>query len=539
LEKFSSSASELVRKMTGVMAYPCGVDEPELAKGRFCRLCKNKASRAGVWPPHQEAALKQLAKMMRDSAAWRRARSDWEFRLQTPPSGYVYFGQLVDHDITKDNRYLSEAIPVVEEIANFRTARFDLESLYGGGPGDVPCLYEEDGERLRLGMTAEVRTVDGRIVAAASPNDLPRQKDGEAIIIDPRNDENLIVAQMQVLFIKFHNIALELLRGQPKLALDLLLGANASLLERARRFATWHYQWFILHDLLPHVVRADILGEITASKSVPRLFPKGWASPGTTMSMPVEFSVAAFRFGHSMVRSNYLLNGHWAPPSLRIIEMTKAGGDITDRLPADYVVDWDHFFQSRTSKVNEARAIAPCITEMMYELPKAVEFLFRQKLRLGLTQAEGGGAPVSATTTTAKMHPSLPEMTLRRGSAIGLPSGEEFASAFGFHALSPTELFPGREKFLSETLEGRTPLWYYILREAQVEYDRNPTGGTQTLGEIGSRIVGETIYQLVKADESSILNAGARWKPPGFQTKSGGRWWQLTSLCELAQFVAG
>jgi Animal haem peroxidase len=483
------------------------------------------------WPDHDPKALEALAAGMKDSE-WRRnmiANRGWLPR--TAPSGYVYFGQFIDHDLTKDNRYLSQAFPSAEETPNFRTAQADLESLYGRVPADVPCLYEDDGERLKLGPTLPVTKRDG-LFLPESFDDLPRSEKGKARIIDPRNDENLIVAQMHVLFIKFHNRTLELLRNEPSLAPPFSAGTSPSLFEQARRFVTWHYQWIVLHDFLKTMTRQDVYDDIVKAGSAPILFPRWVQKP---LSVPVEFSVAAFRFGHSMVREGYIVNDHWALSGAEIVEMTERGGGLKDRLRADYVVDWKYFFYWSNfyygSKINRARSIAASITEMMYDLPAKIEQLFRQHSSFGVP-----APPPHPVVPGVRMMPPLPELTLKRGSIIGLPSGEEFAKAFGFSPVDPKYLFPNGDRFFKKGLNERTPLWYYVLREAEIEYDPR-RNRQQTLGEIGSRIVAETLYRMLKSDPDSILDFGRNWKPPTFYGRQKKRRWCLASISELTEFI--
>jgi Animal haem peroxidase len=476
---------------------------------------------------HDGAQLEKLACAMKDSRAKRQARAKQNANITTVPSGYVYLGQFIDHDITKDNRYLADAIPDVKETRNFRTARLDLEMLYGRDPASIPCIYEDDGERLKLGPTMPVTSPNGTTVAT-SLDDLPRLSDGTAIIVDPRNDENLIVAQMHVLFIKFHNRVLRLLKDDSGLA----PAGGGSPLEQARRFVTWHYQWIVLHEFLPAIARKSVLDDINSARSQPKLFPQWFTPSDAPVSLPIEFSVAAFRFGHSMVRDRYELNGHIGGAFLsEIVRMTKRGGGVVEHLPANYVIDWDSFFGSLPARVNHAEPIDRYITEMLYDLPKQTEEAFRFQFTLG----------VSRLDPTAKMMPPLPETTLKRGSAMCLPSGEEFARRFGLPSLDPAELFPQQEQFFEKGLNKRTPLWYYLLAEAELEPSAEPlspqVNRQSQLGTIGSGIVAETLYQLLNADQQSIANDGRDWRPPTFTAAPGGRCWCLDSMENLIRFV--
>jgi hypothetical protein len=507
------------------LAYPCG-GMSEAPERRYSRLCPREK---GNWDGHDDSVLKALADGMRDSPAKERTHAvkNKANPITTVPSGYVYFGQLIDHDVTKDNRYLRDAIPSVEEIENFRTASLDLECVYGKEPDKVPCIYETDTERLKLEPTIEASGTGGQPIPA-SLNDLPRLPDGRAVIVDPRNDENLIIAQMQVLFAKFHNCALELIRTSPELAPT----PEKNLRDKARRFVTWHYQWWVINDFLPNIVRTAVLDGIKKPKSRPRLFKRWYTPEDAPVSMPVEFSAAAFRFGHSMVRNNYHLNKHLAVDAFEILRMTYRGGGITSHLPANYVVDWSRFFGSRPTD-NHAEMIDTTISDVLYKVPKQTEDSFRFQASFTSSHLVNGGPMV----------PVLPEMTLKRGSRMRLPSGEEFATRFKYEPIDPAFLFPHQENFFESDLNGRTPLWYYVLREAEIEPNPEPPQGApisaqlQKLGTLGSRIVAETVYQLLKADAESIVNRGRKWTPPQFKFGPSDQLWCLTQLTDLVRFI--
>jgi hypothetical protein len=508
------------------LAYP-SESTPELPEGHYSRLCRRKK---GEWAAHDEAQLEALAREMKDCAQRRKARLKENEGIITMPSGYLYLGQFVDHDITRDNRSLAEAGPDVEETGNYRTPRLDLDHLYGKDPASVPCIYESDGERLKLGLTQGVPGDDGHSVPS-SLDDLARTSDGTAILIDPRNDENLIVAQLHVLFAKFHNRALELIRAQPGLAPD----PGATLFEQARRFVTWHYQWLVVNDFLPFIIRSAVLSDIKQAGSKPRLFARWYTPDDEPVALPVEFTVAAFRFGHSMVQDEYDLNRHvGGVRSSEIIRMTKRGGGITTRLPANYVIDWRRFFWGIPAQLNRAQEIDTFMTEMLYDLPKKIEGPFRFHPTPETTGCQSGG----------KMMPTLPEMTLKRGSRVRLPSGQEFARHFRYTPIESAKIprLPAEESLFPPGLRERTPLWYYLLREATAEPNPEPVieplgRQLQKLGTIGSRIVAETIYQLLNADRQSITRAGSGWAPPVFTIKPAGRRWCLRSMPELVNFV--
>jgi hypothetical protein len=510
------------------LAYPCGDKIPEIAEGGYSRLCSREK---GDWEGHDDAVLKTLADGMRDSPEKARARAarNKVSPTTTVPSGYVYFGQLIDHDVTKDNRLLRDATPCVKDIQNFRTASLDLDCIYGKEPDKLPCIYETDTERLKLEPTIEASGTGGPPIPT-SLNDLPRLPDGRAVIVDPRNDENLVIAQMQVLFAKFHNCALELIRTSPELAPT----PEKNLRDKARRFVTWHYQWWVINDFLPNIVRTAVLDDIEKPNSRPHLFERWYTPEDAPVLMPVEFSAAAFRFGHSMVRNNYHLNQHLSVDAFDILRMTYRGGGITSHLPENYVVDWSRFFGSRPTD-NQAEMIDTTISDVLYKVPQqtADSFRFQASFTSSSRLVNGGGPMV----------PVLPEMTLKRGSSMRLPCGEEFATRFKYQPIDPALLFPDQENFFESDLSGRTPLWYYVLREAEIEPNPEPQLGApisaqlQKLGTVGSRIVAETLYQLLKADAESIVNRGRKWTPPQFRFGPTNQLWCLTELTDLVRFI--
>jgi hypothetical protein len=210
------------------------------------------------------------------------------------PSGYTYFAQFVDHDITFDPASVLERANDPDGLHNFRTPRFDLDSLYGGGQAQSPFLYdEEDPVKLLVGHnTATIH----------EPEDLPRNQQGRALIVDPRNDVHVIVSQLHLAFIRFHNAVVDHLRDQ--------FHPEAELADEVRRLTCWHYQWVVIHDFVKRLVGPDVLAEVLVEDKR----TKGWKADlrfytwRNTPFMPVEFSAAAYRFGHSMVRAGYKLN---------------------------------------------------------------------------------------------------------------------------------------------------------------------------------------------------------------------------------------
>jgi hypothetical protein len=238
-----------------------------------------------------------------------------------------------------------------------------------------------------------------------------------------------------------------------------------------------------------------------------------------------------------MVNTSYFLNDELAVrDSTEIITMTKRGGGITSRLPANWVVGLnDHFFAGLSGQMNRGEEIDTFITPTLYHLPASTADTFR-------LQTQG---PVTPADIKTPMHPPLPELTLRRGSNRRLPSGQEFARYFHLKSIVPPEHMGASsddQKFLHATgMDERTPLWYYLLREAAVQpnYEAGigPDPPIAKLGRLGSRIVAEVIYQILHNDAESVFNAGKHWRPPFLQFGTSARLRPIDSMPVLIEFA--
>jgi hypothetical protein len=408
-----------------------------------------------------EEFLASLAAMMMATAG----KSRESFDL---PAGYTYFGQFVDHDITFDPTSKLQRDNDPNALVDFRTPRLDLDSLYGSGPIDQPFLYNWEAERhpgvrLLLG-----RNPSGRGYATV---DLPRNRQGRALIGDARNDENLIVSQLHLLFIRFHNRVVEWL--------DRRGISSTKLFEDAQRTVRWHYQWIVAHDFLPRIVESTDAEPGTADKRalVHREFFKWHDRP----FMPVEFSAAAYRFGHSLVREDYVPND--TERSTPILRPRRVGGMALDgfrRLPARLRIDWKHFFPTTAQDPQHSMLIDPKLTPALSNLP-----------------------PDGAALTSLNLH---------RGRALGLPAGPDVARAMSEIPLSEAALVDPlgdavMDEHTRELLVEATPLWYYILCEALA------TSEGERLGPVGGRIVGEVLTGLLEGDPQSYVRQSPRWRP--------------------------
>jgi hypothetical protein len=403
-------------------------------------------------------------------------------------AGYTYFAQFVDHDLTFDATSMLDGPNDPDLPSDFRTPRFDLDSLYGSGPLDQPFLYDWEqrphrGVKLLVGHNPE-----GPEFAA---EDLPRNHRGRALTGDPRNDENLIISQLHLLFIKFHN------RVVDQLAEDQTL-SSPELFERAQELVRWHYQYIVKTDLLPQLV-GDALAE-----AEPKHFT--WSEDDPPF-MPVEFSAAAFRFGHSMVRPDYTIRDD--RPAVPILFSEPGGATLAGlrRLPAELEIEWKRFFpiDPRPEVLQMSMRIDPYLVEQLSHLP-----------------------PDGA---------SLAYLNLRRGSLLELPTGTDVATALGEPCLSDDDLLaPPLPADIDEDVRKlvveATPLWYYVLCEARHPAPVGGDGG-QGLGRVGGRIVAEVINGLLAADPRSYVRKNPAWTP-NFAGDDG-----LFKMADLVKFAQG
>ena len=435
----------------------------------------------GPFSVHDETHLRELSSRMKDVPQNRRGRPR---RGDLAPSGFVYLGQLLDHDLTRDETRLEHAGQPPEETANLHSPRLSLQSLYGGGPTKSPELYDFSEPGAETFLLGETR---------AMPKIPPTREDfyrrnGKPLLADARNDQHLIIAQLHVAFLQFHNRIVHFLkRGY---FADAAF-ANETIFETARRLVIWHYQWIVRNEFLKWFVLPEVLADI--ERGGPHLF-RPLPDDGIP-ALPVEFTQAAFRFGHSMVQPRYEINRWIGRVRLRDLVHKKQLGENGRALPAKRVVDWDRFTRAWGGNANFAENIDTLISEDMFTLPAAA-------------------MPVIFNTQP----PPLPEMTLLRGSRIGLPSGQEACRAAGMPSLANGKIgFDDEEtEFLRRRgLHRRTPLWYYLLRESEVLGVRRFRGG-ECLGPLGSRLVAEVLLGVMNADPDHYLNMDLNWKPLTF-----------------------
>ncbi|OBB14892.1 heme peroxidase [Mycolicibacterium setense] len=409
------------------------------------------------------------------------------------PAGYTYLGQFVDHDLTRDKTQGALGSDVtVDEMIQGRSPALDLDSLYDRGPAEAPQFYT-DGMHLKMGRTAA-----GSGLSAFDGHDLPRDpQQPSALIPDPRNDENLVVAQTHLAFIRFHNRVVDTISPGPAPA----------MFEAARELVVKHYQWMLRHDYLPRIVDPGIVEDVFANGRT--LFETS-PVPGDAPTMPIEFSVAAFRLGHSMVRNTYnwnriFDNGGGTLELLFGFSGTSGGLSGDNPLPSTWIADFRRLYDFAEAgradlvvpdtKFNRARKIDTRLTDPLATLPPG---------------SFGSGSPVPAPQA------NLAFRNLIRGNMVRLASGQQMVElADGVTALSEAEIlkgagngagvdFTGLVPALRSELAANTPLWLYILREAELN------GGRLT--GVGGRIVAEVFHRAMEGSTYSIVRE-PQWRP--------------------------
>jgi Animal haem peroxidase len=359
-------------------------------------------------------------------------------------AGWPVFGQFVAHDITADRSPIRSHVDPTH-LQNARAPQLNLECLYGDGPVGHPFLYQrDDPAKLLLGP-------DGA--------DVPRNIEGIAIMGDPRNDTHTLVSQMHLAMLKAHNAFVDEARQRGK--------ADSAVFQSAVRETRWHYQWAVLHEFLPSLVGRPLAEEVGARG--PR-----WFRPTESAFIPLEFADAAYRYGHCQIRHAYRLNRETEPvpvfPDLLGLRP----------VPPHRAVDWTLFFDGPGGETAQrAKKIDGRLVRALIQLPVAIT---------GESEIED--------------YHSLAVRDLQRGRGVGLPSGEAVAQHIGAHPLNAEQVGLGAVGY-----RGETPLWYYILREADV------TASGKRLGPVGGRIVAEVMVGLLDRDPTSVRSAEPGWRP--------------------------
>src|SRR6266571_6547930 len=365
--RIQDTGAAVVRKTTGHHGEVRGLNLSRSSsqfEGRFGRMFRTLPA-----AQFDEQMLRKLADAMSaeaEDAPTPETEADDE---ENPAisAGYTYLGQFIDHDLTFDPASSLERQNDPDGLVDYRTPRFDLDCVYGRGPDDQPYLYREDHLRVLLGDPLKGNNDDPN--ARGLPRITPEGNEaGRAVIGDPRNDENVIVSQLQASMLRFHN------------RMVAVLGSKD--FEEVQRMVRWHYQWVVLHDFLPTILGLEtwqqIMGPVKPGDVNIKPQLKFYHAEKEAF-MPIEFSVAVYRFGHSMILPIYRLNQS---------------------------IDWRLFFDSG----NNPPALGPTRVQPAYKPDTSLV------------------NPLKTLPASVAAYPSsLPERNLLRGWRMQLPSGQAVA----------------------------------------------------------------------------------------------------------------
>jgi Animal haem peroxidase len=399
-------------------------------------------------------------------------------------AGFTYLGQFIDHDLTFDKTGLMEGADVSPaDIEQARSPSLDLDSLYGAGPQDPgSAKFYTDGLHLKMGDADGGPPTTGFDLPRVGSGSNPRQ----AIIPDPRNDENLAVAQTHLAFIRFHNRVVDTLPASIP---------PAQRFNEARKIVTKHYQWMIRTDYLPRICAPSVVTNVFSNGR--KAFEVG-APPNSMPTMPLEFSVAAFRLGHSMIRAQYSWNTNFPAATLgQLFQFGALGGDLGggNRLPSVWIADFRRLYNFGAQSVNRPDLVVPASK--------------RNKAMLIDTKLVNPLRVLPVVTDPAPRN-NLAFRNLLRANMVKLATGQQMATflknkGVTLTRLTKTQIRDGNGGATLENLTAKqrdlllrmTPLWFYILREA--EFNQGKLKG------VGARIVAETFHRAIQGSKFSIV----------------------------------
>jgi hypothetical protein len=339
--------------------------------------------------------------------------------LSLIPAGYTYLGQMISHDLVPPTRPVGYPRPFA--------AKLNLDSIYHAfGSGGFPTPNEHPEW------------------------DLPRRRDGVASIPEPRNDENIILAQLHRLWQRVHESIVRHGATHTQAREDVILLFQAVVIDD-----------YLRRMLQPHVFHSCIrMGEVHL----------GFAKDG----VPKVFSHAVFRFGHSMVRRTYTLN-----PDARGIMLSKlflAGSAI----PEEFKISWPEFFELDPERnPQSAMGIDTSITDLMTGVPD--ENHGPQNVVLRNLEA-GRGLPAGVDYVNGLLMGDASHPRIDAALHLHLAANDS-VQALGLRG-------------------GELPLLPYILLEGELQAQR------RGLGVLGSLIVGEVICNAIRSASPSIFQCG-------------------------------
>ncbi len=510
--------------------------------GPLCRCGDGDATSDYERRANTRKLLSKLAKRMGEA----RPADEPEFNPDIP-AGYTYLGQLIAHDMVMSETSLANARINPELLRNHRTERLLLETVYGGGPEITPHVYAletyADTARitLRLGRAMHANLAersgwplrdiarvmspdfdaafgqDGvapnaeaeRLQERAFTNDAvyigEKPKARTALIADPRNDDNLVISQLLVLFHIAHNVLANRLLADGTTLPD----GDPRRLTARNRPRVFRVARKLLVRVWRRIIREDYLKRLLHPK-VHAAYASG-AQPWTCRfddasdrRMPVEFSHGAFRMGHAMVRERYELSVFPDTDTAfesrleELLNLTSSGTKPDFPLVSEWLIRWSKFFEFPSDMTTDTGAPLPTPQPSRRLRPTVAEAMTPMNLR---GDGYGKGLPyrdlVSAVEMGVRTASSLADQIREvfgddARDALGADSGH------GLEAEIAAWLKNGVTDFREEeiaAIAADPPLPFYVLFEAEHRAD-----GAH-LGYLGSVILAETFAHALAGTE--------------------------------------
>jgi heme peroxidase len=460
------------------------------------------------------------------------------------PSGYTYLAQLAAHDLISNIAPLPRLGDPVSCLArDFRLGRLVLDTIYGGGPLATPLPYAVAGDpanqryNLRLGYGPPNENVEdpkqpgvrlrqppntnapardiGR-VACPYLTDAPGDGPPDPLIADPRNDDHVIISQLTALFHEFHNIVCAKLAAKDGGKTDDFSTYRRFL--EARKAVTIAYRRIVVEDLLQRLLEPNVYAYYADPKT---RYPADFLDQVDDERVPVEFSHAAYRFGHVMIRFSYTLNGKrdngkiplpGKPGKYQNIPDTASIKEILDRssarradklpLACTWLVDWSRFFDlggepaydpGGKPYLNLSRRIAPDVgggtlgsnNELFGNEEHRVGGLFLRDLIRG-THA----SMRTVNSLVEKLRaPEVARSPLLNDASFREKEIRRWLSESAEHSFSDSDL---------SEISRNPPLFFFVLFEAAHSHNG------QHLGTLGSTILAEVFFAAHKKTRTEL-----------------------------------
>jgi hypothetical protein len=443
------------------------------------------------------------------------------------PSGYTYLLQFVAHDLVHSAMPLSVTGALGAGTTNARRTALKLETLFGSGPVGSPFVYaldapnDERRTKLRLGrMRWKEKGVEAgcpfRDIArtpAENVTGIDRSIAGhrtaltEALVADPRNDDHAIMSQLTALFALLHNGLIDIVRrGEPATGINASLGAAYTRFLCARGALTAIYHNIIAKDLMRRALHPAIYAAYAGANanfidrpaSAIRHIEQqsGW-------QIPLEFSHGAFRFGHAMVRPEYVINDLSTHDLNNTLEKNSANDPVNMPLDSTWIVRWSHFFEIKGSRPNFSRRIGPFLSDGLGndQIFPAID----QTDRVGLLYRDLLGSALAGLWSVDAL---IAEIAVRRPQLIGtsrLLADRSYRVSELRAWLAALPSYGGLSAEDVETLANDPPLPFFILFEAM----QQPRSEGLHLGPLGSIIVSEVIFGALASSELAAGNRSA------------------------------